>query len=221
MCSSDLTWYGPFPPGTHGPPAWEGYPMSFNMPGTMNGPWSAPNGFMYAPGPWPQAFSSAPHPGQLPVQEDEPKEKSTSPATDDRTPLMPPPPPPSKPGKGPHPRFSKNGKRLGRPPKSNEVVENISSTLPKEMNDVAAYDGEGEDNGAARTQHSPSKADDAVEVEDDDADLFWEDIADVMGQTAAAVNLVGKKGAILSMKRRNELLSGSDAEEDPDRKSVV
>jgi hypothetical protein len=52
-------------------------------------------------------------------------------------------------------------------------------------------------------------------VEDEDADISWEDIAEAMCQTPAAVNLVGRKGAILSKKRRAELLASSDAEEDP------
>ncbi|MEU7054405.1 hypothetical protein, partial [Streptomyces eurythermus] len=92
--------------------------------------------------------------------------------------------------------------------------EAVPSNSPKETHDVAAYDGEEEDSGVSRPQHLRSNADDAVQVEDKDADVFWEDIAEAVGRTGAAVNLVGRKGVILWKKRRSELSGGSDAEED-------
>ncbi|KAK3181292.1 hypothetical protein K4F52_007436 [Lecanicillium sp. MT-2017a] len=201
-------WYGPFPP------TWEGCSLPFGMPPPAAGPWGTANGFIFAPGPWPQALSTQPN-GQLPVPQQE--GKTTSPCPDDKAPTMPPPPPPSKVARAPHPRFSKNGKRLGRPPKSKDAEGSVSSTLLKEMNDVAAYDGEGEDNGEARAQHAPvlNAIGDTGDVEDDEADLFWEDIAEIMGETSAAVNLVGRTGPILSRKRRSELM-GSDDEADPE-----
>ncbi|KAK3175389.1 hypothetical protein K4F52_010307 [Lecanicillium sp. MT-2017a] len=195
-------------------PAWEGCPLLFRVPLPATGPGGSPNGFLFAPGTWPQSLSIQPN-GQLPVQQQE--EQTASPRPDNKIPAMPRPPRPSKAAKAPHPRFSKNGKRLGRPPKSKDAEGSVPSALRKEMNDVAADDGEGVDNGKMRTRraqmlHGISSTGD---VESDEADLSWEDMAEVMGQTAAAINLVGRTGPILSRKRRSEL-GGSDAEANPE-----
>ncbi|KAJ6785020.1 hypothetical protein PWT90_06178 [Aphanocladium album] len=78
------------------------------------------------------------------------------------------------------PRFSKNGKRLGRPPKGQEA--------PAPSVDVAAYDGEGEDNGGLADLKNP-----AGDFGDEDDDTLWAELAEALQLASKATSKRGSK----------------------------
>ncbi|KAJ2982861.1 hypothetical protein NQ176_g1108 [Zarea fungicola] len=165
-------WYGnPFHVAGSHPSLWDGSGAHIHMPQIFtgaNGPWMAPNGFAYDPAPWPapvaqasQAVSTSepPPPAQQTVLEGPQQlEKDSKAATEEestdncqdtqaldvvgqrRRPMQP--------------RFSKNGKRLGRPPKSADTCT-FGAPSTKNGNDSPAYDGEGEDNGGITAGIAP------------------------------------------------------------------
>lgn len=190
------SWYGnAFQGPGSSPSPWDGFSGQIPMPNgaaMAGGPWMATDNFAYNSAPWPPqamlqidpALEMAPPRQENPsneaqiggairkfAQEDE--------STDNCQPEMelyfdalgrkrrrrPP-----------QPRFSKNGKRLGRPPKSAETL-GVSA-------DIGAYDGEGEGEDEDTGPLVDLKPD--SEFCDDDDDTLWNELAEALQQASNA-----------------------------------
>ncbi|KAJ2983416.1 hypothetical protein NQ176_g709 [Zarea fungicola] len=68
------------------------------------------------------------------------------------------------------PRFSKSGKRLGRPPKPDDSCSSVVSST-KDVNDSGAYDGEKEVDGGSAVR----------DLGDNDFDPLWQELVDAAG----------------------------------------
>lgn len=185
-------WYGnPFHAAGSHPSLWDGSGAHIHMPQIFtggNGPWMAPNGFAYDPAPWSAPVTQASQ--AIPTLEPSPSAQQTvlegpqqlgndsKPATEEEntdncqdTQALDPVGQRRRPMQ---PRFSKNGKRLGRPPKSADACS-FSAPSTKNGNESPAYDGEGEDNGGITAGIAPP-----ADLGDDDSDPLWGELAEAL-----------------------------------------
>jgi len=116
------------------------------------------------------------------------------------------------------PRFSKNGKRLGRPPKSQVIAKSPTvSPLKNTAAASAAHDCDADDRAAGLVRNGPMVGDETSHYECCDLDVHWEDVAKAMNTSAVYVHIGSRTGAILSDKTKRELLSqGSAIDVEPD-----
>ncbi|KAM3541742.1 hypothetical protein ARSEF1564_005371 [Beauveria bassiana] len=202
-------WYGnPFPgSGPYAPP-WDGFSGQFPVPNGAPmppGPWIAPENLTYGPATWPpqgmQPASNIPtlqlDPALMPshftlgyesTDNCPPEMEITYDALGRKRRRRPP-----------QPRFSKNGKRLGRPPKPSDApgaptgdvsVPDGDVSVPDgdagvPSGDTGAYDGGGEDNGGLPDLENP-----AGEFGDEDDDTLWGELAEAL---KLASNATSKK----------------------------
>lgn len=213
--------------------SWHEFPGQFQIPTEIpqdSGPWMTPNGFVYGPSPWaappmptPQDKPDAPHSTaqptvaqpaipdsvidtQLLLQAEESTEQdgqaSDSAAIFRRRQMKP--------------RFSKNGKRLGRPPKTEmSAADVVPELFPKDGNESGAYDGEGEDNGVAADSLKP-----ANDVADEDSDSLWGELAEALRQAAHTTSRKrNRSGKNIPPKRETSVTEsdgGVDIDTEPD-----
>ncbi|KAM3516363.1 hypothetical protein MY11210_000122 [Beauveria gryllotalpidicola] len=194
------SWYGnPFQgSGPYASP-WDGFPGQFPIPNGAPmppGPWIAPENLTYGPATWPpqgmQPASNMPTlqldpalmPSHLALEYEstdncQPEMEITYDALGRKRRRRPP-----------QPRFSKNGKRLGRPPKPSDAlgastgdvsVPDGDSGVPS--GDTGAYDGGGEDNGGLPDLENP-----AGEFGDDDDDTLWGELAEALKLASKATS---------------------------------
>lgn len=180
---------------------WDGLPGQFPMPHDSSmpaGPWTAPNNLAYDPTPWP---SQANQPGLPPASQPTPTLESLPPVQsnaldrpkyeerkfetaqeDESTYNCQTEFELSTDALGrkqrrriAQPRFSKNGKRLGRPPKGQEA-----QSAP---GDTGVSDGEREDNGGLPDLKNP-----AGEFGDEDDDTLWGELAEALQLASKATS---------------------------------
>ncbi|KAM3445106.1 hypothetical protein NHJ13734_000804 [Beauveria thailandica] len=196
------SWYGnPFQgSGPYASP-WDGFPGQYPVPNGAPmppGPWIAPENLTYGPATWPpQGMHPASNiptlhldpalmPSHLTLEYEStdncaPEMEITYDALGRKRRRRPP-----------QPRFSKNGKRLGRPPKPSDApdaptgdvsVPDGDAGVPG--GDTGAYDGGGEDNGGLPDLENP-----AGEFGDEDDDTLWGELAEAL---KLASNATSKK----------------------------
>ncbi|OAQ99693.1 hypothetical protein LLEC1_03524 [Akanthomyces lecanii] len=230
------TWYGnPFQGPGAGPSPWDGFSGQLPVPHAphmTSGPWIAPENFAHNPATWPsQALpldqsrppisQLVPAPQPLPLmqhktldrpgtEEDNQKIEQEDESTDNcqlepeisydalgrkrrRRPMQP--------------RFSKNGKRLGRPPKA-AAAPGVSAETGASA-DAGAYDGEGEDNGGLADLKNP-----AGEFGDEDDDTLWSELAEALQLASKATSKKKTKDAAkVSQKGENSATESDRAAE--------
>lgn len=110
----------------------------------------------------------------------------------------------------PQPRFSKNGKRLGRPPKPAGAPG--SSTEPGASADTGAYDGEGEDNGGLADLKNP-----AGEFGDEDDDTLWSELAEALQLASKATTKKRTRDAAKPSQKAENSATESDGAAETDK----
>ena len=204
------TWYGnPFEGPGPCPSPWDGFSGQLPVPHAphlTSGPWIAPENFAYNSAAWPsQAMPPdqstppisqpvpAPQPPSLaqektfdrPGTEEETQKIGQEDESTDNCQLEPEISYDAlgrKRRRRPmQPRFSKNGKRLGRPPKP-AGAPGVSAETGASA-DTGAYDGEGEDNGGLADLKNP-----AGEFGDEDDDTLWSELAEALQLASKATS---------------------------------
>ncbi|KAJ4165021.1 hypothetical protein LMH87_006670 [Akanthomyces muscarius] len=233
------TWYSnPFQGPGPCPSPWDGFSGQLPVPHAphmASGPWVAPENFAYSSATWPSQVMS-PDQSTPSISQPVPALQPTPPAQektfdrpvtgeenqkigqeDESTDNCQLEPEISYDALGRkrrrrpmQPRFSKNGKRLGRPPKP-AGAPGVSAETGTSA-ETGAYDGEGEDNGGLADLKNP-----AGEFGDEDDDTLWSELAEALQLASKATSKKRTRDAAKPSQKGENSAAESDGAAETDK----